>query len=48
MTTLKEAMDSQLTEEEKQHFTRAYDVIGTIAIIQVREELAKKENYQTS
>jgi len=43
MTTLKEALENQLTEEEKKHFTRAYDIIGTIAIIQIREELIKKE-----
>lgn len=43
MTTLKEALNEQLTEEEKKHFIRAYDIIGTIAIIQVREELEKKE-----
>jgi len=43
MTTLKEALETQLTEEEKKHFTRAFDVLGTIAIIEIREELLKKE-----
>lgn len=43
MTTLKQELKNQLTKEEKNHFTRAFDIIGGIAIIDIRDELQKKE-----
>ncbi len=40
---LKEALDNKLTKKEKKSFTRAFDMIGDIAIIEIRKELEKKE-----
>lgn len=43
MTTLKQALSKKLTKKEKENFTRAYDVIGDIAIIEINEVILKKE-----
>jgi len=43
MTSLKQALKNKLTKKEKQVLVRSYDVIGDIAIIEIPDELKKKE-----
>lgn len=40
---LKEALERKLTKKEKESFTRAFDMIGDIAIIEIKKELERKE-----
>jgi tRNA G37 N-methylase Trm5 len=42
-TTLKEALNNILTEEEMSVLRRAYDIVGDIAILEIPDELIKKE-----
>ena len=43
MTTLKEALKKKLTKKELEKLISSYDVLGSIAIIEVPPELAKKK-----
>jgi tRNA (guanine37-N1)-methyltransferase len=43
MTTLRQAISKKLNQEEKDALIASYDVIGTIAIIEIPEILEKKE-----
>ncbi len=40
---LKEALQSKLSEEELKHLRTGFDVVGSIAIIEIPKELVKKE-----
>jgi len=42
-TNMKSEVSKKLTKSELQHLRRAYDVIGTIAILEIPPELKKKE-----
>jgi tRNA (guanine37-N1)-methyltransferase len=42
-TTLKEALKNKLTKKEREFLVTSYDVIGDIAIIEIPDELLKKE-----
>jgi len=43
MVTLKEILSSSLSEKQLQHLTTSYDVIGDIIILEIKDELSKKE-----
>ena len=41
--SLKEALSSKFSEEELRHLTKAFDIIGDIAIIEIPDELVSRE-----
>jgi tRNA (guanine37-N1)-methyltransferase len=43
MTTLKQALKNKLTKKELEHMPSSFDVVGSIAIIEIPPELKKKE-----
>jgi tRNA (guanine37-N1)-methyltransferase len=43
MTSLKEALEAKLTKTQLEHLKRAYDVVGSIAILEIPKELLKKQ-----
>lgn len=43
MTSLKEALNGKLTQNEQQHLRRSFDLVGDIAILEIPPELKKKE-----
>lgn len=43
MTTLKELLKNELTSEEMENLTTAYDIIGDIIVIEIEDELLHKE-----
>lgn len=43
MTTLKEALAKKLTKKQLGYLRRAYDIVGSIAILEIPPELVKKE-----
>ena len=43
MTSLRQALDKKLTKKEKEFLIRSFDIIGDIAVIQMPDELKKKE-----
>ncbi len=43
--TVRSLVTEKLTKEEIEHLRRAYDVVGTIAIVEIPPELRKKERF---
>jgi tRNA (guanine37-N1)-methyltransferase len=43
MTTLKKALGKKLTKKEREKIITSYDVVGSIAIVEIPKELRKKE-----
>ena len=48
MTSLKEALDKKLTAKEKKFLITSFDIIGDLAVIQISNELKKKERVIAS
>jgi len=45
MVTLRQALEKKLTKKEREKLISSYDVLGSIAIIEIPPELEKKEKF---